>query len=88
MDALHTFGLVMLALAVTLRWWRICVPVALALLLAWGISKVVSENTAWLSYALLLASLIGGGVWHLRSIRSAQDRGDGDLQKVHGDNAL
>lgn len=88
MDGLYTFGLVMLALAVTICWWRVCLSFALALLVAWVISKVVSVNTAWLSYALLLGGLVGGVIWHRRSIRGTQIRGDGVLNKVGGENAL
>ena len=87
MDTLYTIAWVMFAVAVTLRWWRICVPVALALLVGWGISRV-AENSVWLSYALLLAGLVGGAVWHLRAVRVIQTRRNASPQGVPGDNAL
>jgi F0F1-type ATP synthase assembly protein I len=87
MDALYTFAWVMFAVAVTVRWWRICIPVALALLIGWEISKVV-EDTVWLTYALLLAGLIGGVVWHLRAVHVIQTRRNASPQGVPGDNVL
>lgn len=62
----------MLVIAVGLRWWRICIPFAVALLVAWVISKLTAENTAWLSYALLIAGLVVGGGWQIKSARSAR----------------
>ena len=87
MDALYTFAWVMFAVAVTLRWWRICIPVALALLVGWGISKM-TEDTVWLSYALLFAGLVAGVVWHLRVVRVIQTRCKASPQGVPDDNAL
>lgn len=71
----------MFGIAVTLQWWRVGVPVAFALLIAWGISKV-AENSVRLSYALLLVGLVGGAGWHLRAIRTIQSRNNGSLSGV------
>jgi len=67
MDGLYTFGLVMLAISVTILWWRVCFSFALALLVAWVISKIASVNIAWLSYALLLGGPVVGVIWHRRA---------------------
>lgn len=60
------FVWVLFFVAVTLRWWRICIPVALALLVGWEVSKV-AEDTVWLSYSLLLGAAFGGGFWEWRA---------------------
>jgi NADH:ubiquinone oxidoreductase subunit 3 (subunit A) len=88
MDSLYTFGMAMLAVGITFRWWSVVLCCALALLFAWAISKNISGNTAWLSYALLLGGLVGGLIWHWGAIRGTQVRSVGDRQKDVGDQEL
>jgi hypothetical protein len=72
MDTLDTIALGAGALAIVVGWWRICVPVALSLLFAWGVSKLIDANTVWFSYLLLALSFAGGIGWHLYAKRQSR----------------
>jgi len=52
-----------------LVFWRVVVAVGGAMLVAWAISKAVDFNTAYLSYALLIGSLVAGIRWEILSKR-------------------
>lgn len=69
MDSLTTIGWVLLAVSVTLRWWRIVVPLATATLVSWLIDMHTPIHSVWLSYALVVASLGAGVGWQLSSRR-------------------
>lgn len=65
MDHLPIFLLLLLVFG--LFFWRLVFVVAISMLFAFLISKTTTANTAYFSYALLLASLAGGVVWEIKA---------------------
>jgi hypothetical protein len=72
MDTLDKITLGAGAFAIAVGWWRICGPLALSMLLAWGVSKLIDANTGWFSYLLLVLSLAGGIAWHVYARRQSK----------------
>lgn len=65
MDHLPVFLLLLLVFG--LFFWRLVFVVAISMLFAFLISKTTTANTAYFSYAVLLASLAGGVLCEIRA---------------------
>ena len=66
-------GWALFGLSWCIRWWRICVPVAVLLLISWCLGRFASLDSAWISYPGMAAALIGGVLWHRASRRIAPE---------------
>ena len=67
METVTTIGLVLLAMSLTLRWWRIVVPVAAAIFISWLIDTYTPVHSVWVTYSLMLAALVFGVFWQRKS---------------------
>ena len=67
METLMTIGLVLLAVSLTLRWWRIVVPVAAVTSISWLIDMYTPIHSVWLTYFLMLVALVFGILWQRKS---------------------
>jgi hypothetical protein len=76
METLLIVGLVMLLIAISIRWWRICAPVVLMSALAWEMSNRMGFNLIWVGFMLLPLGLVVGVAWQYVASRSRRFRTD------------
>ncbi|MBW8721221.1 MAG: hypothetical protein JF626_04780 [Polaromonas sp.] len=79
-DHATSIQLVLVFYALCVWIWRVMVALGVALAIAWALSCIVSFDTAYLSYALLVLGLVFGVVWHVHQRRIEKDKGA--LEKV------
>jgi hypothetical protein len=64
MSTLEKICYALLALAFLTRWFRVVLPVAAGMLAGWLIDELTPVHSAWVTYALMLAGLLLGAIWH------------------------